>query len=82
VEIGGGRIVPRVVALSPAAPIAFRASDGRLHALELLAADGSVRANVPILASGALRALPFEEISRAVSVRCAIHPEETAAITR
>ena len=82
VEIGAGKIVPQVIALVPAAPVAFRSSDGRLHALELLAPDGSVRANVPILASGSPRALSFEEVSRTSTLRCAIHPEETATISR
>ena len=82
VEIGGGRIVPPVIALVSSAPVAFRSSDGRLHSLELLAPDGSVLANVPLLASGSPRTLSFEEISRAVSVRCAIHPEEKASISR
>jgi hypothetical protein len=82
VELGGGRIAPGAIALASAAPVAFRSSDGRLHALQLLSGDGSVRANVPVLASGALRVLSFEEVSVAASLRCSVHPEETAAITR
>lgn len=82
VEIGGGSIVPRVIALVAGAPIAFRSSDGRLHTLTLLAPDGRSLANVPILASGSPRSLSFEEISLASSLRCAIHPEEAAAISR
>ena len=82
VEIGGGKIVPAAIRLESAAPVAFRSSDGRLHALELLAADGSVRVNVPILASGVPRTLSFEEISLASSLRCAVHPVESAAVTR
>lgn len=80
VEIGGGKIVPAAITLVPAMPIAFRSSDGRLHSLELVAADGSLRANVPILASGLPRALSFEEISWASALRCAVHPEEEAAV--
>jgi hypothetical protein len=82
VEIGDGAIVPSLIHLEPSTPIAFQSSDGQLHSLELIAADGSVRANVPILASGAPRSLSFEEVSRSSSVRCAIHPKETASIAR
>jgi hypothetical protein len=82
VEIGDGAIVPSVIPLEASTPIAFRSSDGRLHALELLGASGGSIANVPLLASGSPRALSFEEISRASSIRCAIHPEERAAISR
>jgi hypothetical protein len=80
VEIGGGKIVPAAIALVPAMPIAFQSSDGRLHSLELVASDGSVRANVPVLASGSPRTLSFEEISRASALRCAVHPEERATV--
>jgi hypothetical protein len=82
VEIGYGRITPSVIHLESSTPIEFRSSDGQLHSLELIAADGSVRANVPILASGLPRSLSFMEVFRASSVRCAIHPKETATITR
>jgi hypothetical protein len=78
VSLGDGGFSSKVIALAPGEAIALRASDGRLHALELLSADGSIGANLPILASGTPRLMSFDEISRFSSVRCAIHPEERA----
>jgi hypothetical protein len=70
-----------VIFLAPGADVAFRATDGRLHTLEMILADGSIGANVPILASGAPRLMTFEEISLFSSIRCAVHPEERADLT-
>jgi hypothetical protein len=70
-----------VIALAPGAGVVLRAADGRLHAVEVLSADGGILRNVPVLGSGAARLLSFEEISGGISLRCAVHPEETAAIT-
>jgi hypothetical protein len=78
VSVGDGRFASRVIALAPGENLALRATDGRLHAVEVLSADGSILRNVPILGSGAARLLSFEEISSGSSLRCAIHPEERA----
>jgi hypothetical protein len=81
VSVGDGGFSSKVISLAPGADVAFRATDGRLHTLELLSADGSIGSNVPVLASGAPRLLSFEEISRFSSLRCAVHPEERADLT-
>lgn len=78
VSVGGGGFSSKVISLAPGTDVSFRASDGRLHTLELISPDGSIGRNVPLLASGAPRLLTFEEISRFSSVRCAVHPEERA----
>jgi len=67
-----------VISFAPGGDVAFRATDGRLHTLEFLSADGSIGSNVPVLASGAPRLMTFEEISLFSSIRCAVHPEERA----
>ncbi len=78
VTVGSGGFSSKVISLAPGGDVAFRAADGRLHALELLSADGTIARNVPLLASGAPRLFSFEEISRFSSLRCAVHPEERA----
>lgn len=81
VRVGDGGFSSKVISLAAGGDVAFRATDGRLHTLELLSADGSIGANVPVLASGAPRLMSFEEISRFSSLRCAVHPEERADLT-
>ncbi len=81
ISVGDGGFSSKVIALVPGGDVAFRSTDGRLHALELLSADGSIGANVPLLASGAPRLMSFEEISRFSSLRCAVHPEERADLS-
>src|SRR5512140_3131860 len=78
VRIGDGGFSSKVISLAPGADVAFRATDGRLHTLEFLSADGSIGSNVPVLASGAPRLMTFEEVSFFSSIRCAVHPEERA----
>ncbi|HQQ78251.1 MAG TPA: hypothetical protein PLB01_12930 [Thermoanaerobaculia bacterium] len=81
VSVGDGGFSSKVISLAAGGDVAFRAADGRLHTLELLSADGSIGANVPVLASGAPRLVTFEEISLFSSIRCAVHPEERADLT-
>jgi hypothetical protein len=81
VRVGDGGFSSKVISLAAGGDVAFRAADGRLHTLELLSADGSIGANVPVLASGAPRLMTFEEISLFSSIRCAVHPEERADLT-
>lgn len=81
VNLGNGGFSSKVITLAAGDDVAFRSADGRLHTLELLLADGSIGANVPVLASGAPRLVSFEEISRFSSLRCAVHPEERADLT-
>jgi plastocyanin len=81
VRIGDGGFASKVISVAPGTDVAFRATDGRLHTLEFLSADGSIGSNVPVLASGAPRLMSFEEISFFSSIRCAVHPEERARLT-
>jgi hypothetical protein len=81
VSVGDGGFSSKVIFLAPRGDVAFRATDGRLHTLEFLLTDGSIGANVPVLASGAPRLMSFEEISFFSSIRCAVHPEERARLT-
>jgi hypothetical protein len=81
VSVGDGGFSSKVISLAAGRDVAFRAADGRLHTLELLADDGSIGRNVPLLASGAPRLMSFAEISGFSSVRCAVHPEERADLT-
>ncbi|HTS03534.1 MAG TPA: hypothetical protein VMN04_13500 [Thermoanaerobaculia bacterium] len=81
VGVGNGRFSSKVISLAPGGDIALRSTDGRLHAIEVLSADGSILRNVPVLGSGAARLLSFEEISGGVSLRCAVHPEERADLS-
>ncbi len=81
VTVGDGRFSSKVISLAPGGDVAFRATDGRLHAIEILSANGSILQNVPVLGSGAARLLSLEEISGGVSLRCAVHPEERADLT-
>jgi plastocyanin len=81
VRVGDGGFSSKVISLAAGGDVAFRAADGRLHTLEFLSADGSIGANVPVLASGAPRLMTFEEISLFSSIRCAVHPEERADLT-
>ena len=81
VRIGEGGFSSNVISLAPGGDVAFRATDGRLHAIEILSANGSILQNVPVLGSGAARLLSLEEISGGVSLRCAVHPEERADLT-
>jgi hypothetical protein len=81
VEVGDGGFSSKVIFLAAGRDVAFRATDGRLHTLELLSTDGSIGANVPVLASGAPRLMSFEEISRFSSLRCAVHPQERADLS-
>jgi hypothetical protein len=78
VSVGDGGFSSKVIALAPGEDVALRAADGRLHAVEILSADGTILRNVPVLGSGLARLLTFEEISSGSSLRCAIHPEERA----
>jgi hypothetical protein len=78
VSVGDGGFSSKVIALAPGGDLALRATDGRLHAVEVLSADGSILRNVPVLASGAPRLFSFEEISSGSFLRCAVHPEERA----
>jgi hypothetical protein len=78
--VGDGGFSSKVISLAAGRDLALRATDGRLHAVEILSADGSILRNVPVLGSGAARLLSFEEISGGVSLRCAVHPKETAAL--
>lgn len=78
VGVGDGGFSLKVIPLAAGRDVAFRATDGRLHTLELLSADSAIGANVPVLASGAPRLMSFEEISSFSSLRCAVHPEERA----
>ena len=81
VRVGNGGFSLKVITLARGVDVAFQSADGRLHTLELLSADGSIGANVPVLASGAPRLMTFEEISLFSSIRCAVHPEERADLT-
>jgi hypothetical protein len=81
VTVAEGRFSSKVISLAPGADVAFRATDGRLHTLELLAVDGSIGRNIPLLATGAPRLMSFEEISPFSSIRCAVHPEERADLS-
>jgi hypothetical protein len=81
VTVGDGGFSSKMISLAPGADVAFRAADGRLHAIEVLSADGRILRNVPVLGSGAPRLLSFEEISGGVSLRCAVHPEERAGLS-
>ena len=78
VTVGNGGFSSRVIAVAPGGDVALRATDGHLHAVQVLAADGSILKNVPVLGSGAARLLSFEEISDGISLRCGVHPEERA----
>jgi hypothetical protein len=80
VTVGDGGFSSKLISLAAGGEIALRATDGHLHAVQVLAADGSILRNVPVLGSGAPRLLSFEEISGGVSLRCAVHPQETAAL--
>jgi hypothetical protein len=81
VTVGDGGFSSKVISLTPGTDVALRATDGRLHAIEVLSADGRILRNVPVLGSGAPRLLSFEEISGGVSLRCAIHPDEIAGLS-
>jgi hypothetical protein len=78
VTVGDRGFSSKVISLVPGRDIVFRATDGRLHAIEVLSADGRIRRNVPVLGSGVPHLLSFEEISDGVSLRCAVHPGERA----
>jgi hypothetical protein len=78
VSVGDGGFSSKVIAVAPGTDVALRATDGRLHAVEVLSPDGRVRRNVPVLGSGVPHLLSFEEISDGVSLRCAVHPGERA----
>jgi hypothetical protein len=80
VTVGDGRFSSKVISLAAGGDVALRATDGRLHAVEVLSADGSILRNVPVLGSGAARLLSLEEVPGGVSLRCAVHPQETAVI--
>lgn len=82
VTVGNGGFSSKVISLAPGRDVAFRSADGRLHTLELLLADGTIGRNVPLLASGAPRLMTFEEISLFSSLRCAVHPQERADLSR
>ena len=81
VTVGDGGFSSNVISLAPGGDVALRATDGRLHAIEVLSADGRILCNVPVLGSGAPRLLSFEEISDGVSLRCAVHPHERAGLS-
>jgi plastocyanin len=81
VSVGDGGFSSKVISLTPGGDVAFRATDGRLHAVEVLAADGSILRNIPVLGSGVARFISFEEVSGGVSLRCAIHPGERADLS-
>lgn len=81
VRVGNGRFSSKVISLAAGGDIAFRATDGHLHAVEVLSADGSILRNVPVLGSGAPHLLSFEEIPGGVSLRCAVHPGERADLS-
>ena len=81
VSLGNGGFSSKVIVVAPGTEIALRATDGRLHAVEVLAADGRILRNVPVLGSGVPRLLSFEEISGGVSLRCAVHPGERADLS-
>ena len=81
VRVGNGGFSLKVINLAPGEDLALRATDGRLHAVEILSADGTILRNVPVLGSGVARLFTFEEISSGSSLRCAIHPEERADLT-
>lgn len=82
VRVGDGRFAPNEIPVAGARDLVFLSSDGSLHAVEALSAEGAILRNVPALGSGAPAFLPLEEIPGGVSLRCAIHPLETAAISR
>lgn len=82
VTVGDGGFSSKVISLSAGKDVAFRSTDGRLHTLELLLTDGTIGRNVPLLASGAPRVMTFEEISLYSSLRCAVHPQERADLSR
>jgi hypothetical protein len=81
VSLGTGRFSSKVIALAPGEDLALRATDGHLHAVEVLSAEGRILRNIPVLGSGVPRLLSFEEISGGVSFRCAVHPEERADLS-
>lgn len=81
VTVGDGGFSSKVISLARGRDVALRATDGRLHAVEVLSADGSILRNVPVLGSGAPRLLSLEEIPAAASLRCAVHPQERADLT-
>ena len=81
VGVGDGGFSSKVISLAQGNDVAFRSTDGRLHTLEFLSADGSILRNVPVLGSGAPRLLSLEEIPGAVSLRCAVHPQERADLS-
>jgi plastocyanin len=78
VSVGDGGFSSKVIAVAPGTDVALRATDGRLHAVEVLSPDGRILRNVPVLGSGVPHLLSFEEISDGVSLRCAVHPGERA----
>ena len=82
VGVGDGEFSSKVISLAAGRDVALRATDGRLHAVEVLSADGSILRNVPVLGSGTPRLLSLEEIPGAVSLRCAVHPQERADLNR
>ncbi|HEY3349216.1 MAG TPA: hypothetical protein VGM13_05525 [Thermoanaerobaculia bacterium] len=81
VSVGDGGFSSKVISLPSGGDLALRATDGRLHAVEILSADGTILRNVPVLGSGAARLLSFEEIPGGVSLRCAVHPGERADLS-
>lgn len=81
VAVGDGGFSSKVIAVAPGTDVALHATDGRLHAIEVLAPDGRILRNVPVLGSGVPRLLSFEEVSGGVSLRCAVHPGERAGLS-
>ena len=81
VSVGDGGFSSKVISIASGTDVALRATDGRLHAIEVLSVDGRILRNVPVLGSGAPRLLSFEEVSGGVSLRCAVHPEERAGLS-
>ncbi len=81
VGVGNGRFSSKVIAVAVGGDISLRSTDGRLHAVEILSADGTILRNVPVLGSGAARLLSLEGISGGVSLRCAVHPQERANLS-
>lgn len=72
-ENNGRAFAPAVAAIQTGQPLSVRSLNHELHTLLLTKADRSWVMNVPLLASGQIRTLRFEDAKGLVAVHCTVH---------
>ncbi|HME90459.1 MAG TPA: hypothetical protein VKE49_03485, partial [Myxococcaceae bacterium] len=72
-ENNGKAFVPRIAAIQTGQPLSARSANHELHTLLLTQPDRSWVMNVPLLASGQVRTVRFDEARGLVSVHCTVH---------